>query len=339
MAKKPRRPPPKSPPPVATVVPPLPLAIVPPSPKPESPLSEAPTYLNPPSFEDLYATSLPPPIPQPKRTYFTPPPTPSTDTAAVFPCKPPPPTLGSPNPVYTHSQRQEIANATADTVSPTAAFTLLNATNTTNRNLQVYTTETYIIDCRNQDEIRWQVVDGIANTLIRGAVLFSQDRMEKLRGVEEGKRQDMLPEPMCEDEMCWFKTILISCTDGGKSMLVADLMLEIGFANVTVISGGIRAWKRERLPVMVVGGNVDVSDDEGSDGDEEIEKPVIEDVVVASEPDGRPPRPPKTKKEARGGATDVSSDEGSGNEGTDAIDKLFSKGLNIAMSTSKINSS
>ena len=44
--------------------------------------------------------------------------------------------------------------------------------------------------------------------------------------------------------------ILVLCRSGGRSMRVANALVEVGFKDVTNVSGGITAWEAEGLPVV-----------------------------------------------------------------------------------------
>jgi rhodanese-related sulfurtransferase len=345
----------------------------------------------------LYSTTLIPKIPEPKRKWFykepeplpeynDPPTTGSASTsttttttvvkqprsknananaanaAAGAPTSATP--TGSPNPIFTMSQLSLISSSCAPTISPSNAFELLTSTNLNNKNMNIYKTETYAIDVRPQCDVFNHIVGGKSNTLVRGAIPFSVDVIKKIEKASEDddeKRLRMLPEGLREDEDCFFKTILVTCTDGNLSHLVCDSLMEIGFANAIVVEGGIRAWAEKGLPVVSFGGaDMDLSDDDDDEDwvkDKEDEEKGLLGLLAEKErtgesiggaAGGKPPLPPSVSKAAEKAliAADISSDEGSDDEedgegkeleesaddGTsDAIDMLFKKGMKLAM--------
>ena len=119
---------------------------------------------------------------------------------------------------------------------------------------------------RSQSELASHTIQGRAFTLIRGAIPFPLHLIEKLGRRSGGPTEkEDLPEPLCEDDECRTKAVLVSCTDGKRSYIAADRLLkELGFADVNVISGGIRAWAEAGLP-LISHSPLDISSDEDSD--------------------------------------------------------------------------
>jgi len=106
--------------------------------------------------------------------------------------------------------------------------------------LQPPSQEIYLLDVRLQAELQFHTINGRSFTLIRGAIPFPLPFIEKLGkdGKSEADTLPAFPEPMCDDDECLKRSVLVSCTDGKRSYLAADLLLnQLGFTNVKVVSG------------------------------------------------------------------------------------------------------
>ena len=207
---------------------------------------------------------------QQRRQPTAPKPPPSSSNSTTTP--PPSPPAGSQNPVYSFAQL-EIINAKTLTIPPSSfllpstCFDLFQSTNKADKRTDNYETMTYILDVRSQSEMAHNVVNGRGFTLVRGAVPFPLDTMINLQSnIKTANKVSLYPEPLNEvgDEVKG-KRILLSCTDGKKSVLAWDYMVnELKFTNVAIVSGGIRGWAEAKLPLTIVASG-DISSDSDSD--------------------------------------------------------------------------
>jgi len=192
-------------------------------------------------------------------------------------------------------------------VTPTLAMMMISERNKIDKNRQIFTEKVRIIDVRSQSDIASHVIGGRTNVVVRGAVIYPYERMavqhrmmvEKLvdegedkegsarvevdterPSIDEYEYEDMEEE---EDPTSTFKfpltdrvvldpstTILLSCTDGKLSLLAFDLLTKVFGSrggDFRVIAGGVRKWKEENCPILMVGGG-DIS----SDSDDEDDK-------------------------------------------------------------------
>jgi hypothetical protein len=119
-------------------------------------------------------------------------------------------------------ERISMLNQSIPSISPSAALSLFKSTNTYNKRTSEYVEATYLIDVRMQAELQFHTIKGRAFTLIRGAIPFPLHLIEKLGkgGGQVPPPSDViipeLPEPMCDDDDCMKKTLLVSCTDGKR---------------------------------------------------------------------------------------------------------------------------
>ena len=55
--------------------------------------------------------------------------------------------------------------------------------------------------------------------------------------------------PYHKDEFASGKKLVLYCASGGRSALAAQRLQEMGFDNVSHVSGGIKAWKEANGPI------------------------------------------------------------------------------------------
>jgi rhodanese-related sulfurtransferase len=83
--------------------------------------------------------------------------------------------------------------------------------------------------------------------------------------------EDLYPEPLNEIDAndgggVRNKILILSCTDGRKSILAYSYVIEdLGFSNVYVLDGGVKAWAEANLPLTIVASGEISSDSEDSD--------------------------------------------------------------------------
>jgi rhodanese-related sulfurtransferase len=105
-------------------------------------------------------------------------------------------------------------------------------------------------------------VDDIARELEAGALLVdlreSEERREHgaipgavhmPRGMLEFYADPTLP--YHRPELTPDRRIILHCASGGRSALGADLLRDMGYANVAHLDGGLTAWKSAGRPVEV----------------------------------------------------------------------------------------
>lgn len=98
---------------------------------------------------------------------------------------------------------------------------------------------TLVIDVRD-------AADVAATGTIRGAVLISY-------GALTYKADDEVPEswrdPRLQDRS---RPIIVTCILGPLGALGGKLLKDMGFTNVSVLEGGVQAWKEAGLPIQQV---------------------------------------------------------------------------------------
>ena len=91
-----------------------------------------------------------------------------------------------------------------------------------------------LIDVGEEWQLRERGTIRGARNITRGELEIKADSEEERRDPALGDRQ---------------QKIILTCGGGGKATLSAHALLEMGFAEVSVIQGGCRGWQRAGYPL------------------------------------------------------------------------------------------
>lgn len=90
-----------------------------------------------------------------------------------------------------------------------------------------------LVDVREEDELR-------AEGWIRDSVWAPRGMLEFWADPSDLRHRT---------EFTLDRRLILYCSSGERSALAVDTLLTMGYCNVSLLDGGIRAWKREGRPV------------------------------------------------------------------------------------------